>query len=81
VFSAIWGICFSLKANPDALKTMDWFTVGAQSSPLQELVIGGFRREKLEQATLVMLAVLEFARNYAQSIILTTENLTSHSER
>ena len=68
-----------------SLKTMDSRTVSAQSSQLQELVIVGFRREKLEQATLMILAVFEFVRpvrNYAQSIILTTENLTPpHSER
>ena len=79
------GICLSLKANPYPLKKMDSHTVGAQSSQLRELLIGGFRREKLEQATLMILAVFEFVRpvrNYAQSIILTTENLTPpHSER
>src|SRR5437016_8111349 len=31
MFSIIWGICFSLNANPNAMKTFDFCTVRAQS--------------------------------------------------
>ena len=34
VFSAIWGICFSLKANPNAMKTSDSGTLLAQRTRL-----------------------------------------------
>src|SRR5208283_4489952 len=33
VFSAIWGICFSLEANPNSMKTSDIGTLLAQDSP------------------------------------------------
>jgi len=33
VFSAIWGICFSLKANPNVMKTSDSGTLLAQDAP------------------------------------------------
>jgi len=32
-FTTIRGICFSLKANPHALKTVHSCTIGAQSKP------------------------------------------------
>jgi hypothetical protein len=34
VFSIIWGICFSLKANPNGMKTSDSGTVLAQGTRL-----------------------------------------------
>jgi hypothetical protein len=34
VFSVIWGICFSLKANPNGMKTSDSGTVLAQGTRL-----------------------------------------------
>jgi hypothetical protein len=34
VFSAIWGICFSLKANPNGTKNIAfWHTVGTGDAP------------------------------------------------
>jgi hypothetical protein len=34
VFSVIWGICFSLKANPNGMKTSDSGTLLAQGTRL-----------------------------------------------
>jgi hypothetical protein len=36
VFSAIWGICFSLKANPNAMKRSDSGTLLAQGARLRD---------------------------------------------
>lgn len=61
----------------------DKFSANNRRASKRERMLG-LRIEKSEQATLMILAVFEFVRpvrNYAQSIILTTENLTPpHSE-
>jgi hypothetical protein len=39
VFSAIWGICFSLKANPNGAKNIAfWHTFGTGDAPASAVV-------------------------------------------
>jgi len=40
VFSVIWGICFSLKANPNGIKTSDTVTLLAEGTRLRDTAAG-----------------------------------------
>jgi hypothetical protein len=48
---ALWGICFSLKANPNAIETFDSCTVRAQTTT-EGLVINGLSGERQQHAPL-----------------------------